>query len=234
MYPLMKRNPTKPQRGSLNSSSTSVRGLPYLCLSHLAAARPSCCNLCDTTLSDAERYPLKLSDLIVIDVDREAAPIRIMWAWGNEHVIDDIPTVGFTGDRLHSRMYLAKEVAEYAGAVISVDPSGRDGDETSFRALLLRDLAWATNCVSKNVHVPPYGATVDRTRVFRVQRGQDQIPDFHPASLAQCQRLCVGAHPATALDEGDDQRLAGRQHGTGKPKESIELALVSVTLTAVL
>ena len=97
----------------------------------------------DTTLSDAERYPLKLSDLIVMDVDREAAPIRIMWASGKEQVIDDIPAVGFTGDRLHRPMYLAKEVEEYTGSVMSVDPSGRGGDETGYTVTkLLRGMVF--------------------------------------------------------------------------------------------
>lgn len=86
----------------------------------------------DTTLSDSERYPLKLADLIVMDVDREAAPVRIMWASGKDQVINDIPAVGFTGDRLHSPMYLSKDVEEYTGSVMSIDPSGRGGDETGY------------------------------------------------------------------------------------------------------
>ena len=97
----------------------------------------------DTTLSDAERYPLKLSDLIVMDVDREAAPIRIMWASGKEQVIDDIPAVGFTGDRLHRPMYLSKDVEEYTGSIMSVDPSGRGGDETGYTVTkLLRGMVF--------------------------------------------------------------------------------------------
>jgi hypothetical protein len=86
----------------------------------------------DTTLSDSERYPLKLADLIVMDIDREAAPVRIMWASGKDQVINDIPAVGFTGDRLHSPMYLSKDVEEFTGSVMSIDPSGRGGDETGY------------------------------------------------------------------------------------------------------
>ncbi|SKB50836.1 phage terminase large subunit [Luteibacter sp. 22Crub2.1] len=86
----------------------------------------------DTTLSDSERYPLKLSDLIVMDIDREAAPIRVMWASGPEQIINDIPAVGFTGDRLHRPMYVAKEVEEFTGSLLTIDPSGRGGDETGY------------------------------------------------------------------------------------------------------
>jgi hypothetical protein len=97
----------------------------------------------DTTLSDAERYPLKLSDLVVMDVDREAAPIRIMWSSGPEYVLQDIPSVGFTGDRLHRPMYVAKDVEEFTGAVMSIDPSGRGGDETGYAVTkLLRGMVF--------------------------------------------------------------------------------------------
>ncbi len=86
----------------------------------------------DTTLSDSERYPLKLSDLITMDVDREVAPIRIVWASSPEHTINDIPAVGFTGDRLYRPMYVAKEMEEFTGSVMAIDPSGRGGDETGY------------------------------------------------------------------------------------------------------
>lgn len=95
----------------------------------------------DTTLSDSERYPLKLSDLIVMDVDREVAPVRVVWSRAPEYVINDIPSVGFTGDRLHRPMYVAKDVEEYQGKVMAIDPSGRGGDETGYAVVnLLRGM----------------------------------------------------------------------------------------------
>jgi hypothetical protein len=86
----------------------------------------------DTTLSDSERYPLKLSDLIVFDIDREVAPIRIVWASAPDQVVNDIPAVGFTGDRLHRPMYVSKDMEEFTGALMTIDPSGRGGDETGY------------------------------------------------------------------------------------------------------
>lgn len=86
----------------------------------------------DTSLSDAERYPLKLADLIVMDVDREVAPVRVVWAGGKEQVIEDIASVGFTGDRLHKPMYVSNDFEEYTGSVMTIDPSGRGGDETGY------------------------------------------------------------------------------------------------------
>ena len=86
----------------------------------------------DTTLSDAERYPLKLSDLIVMDVDREVAPIRVVWSSDPKLVINEIPSVGFTGDRLYRPMYQAQEMEAFTGKVMAIDPSGRGGDETGY------------------------------------------------------------------------------------------------------
>lgn len=97
----------------------------------------------DTTLSDAERYPLKLSDLIVMDVDREAAPIRVMWASGREQIVEDIPVVGFTGDRLYRPMYVSKDVEEFTGTLLTIDPSGRGGDESGYTVTkLLRGMVY--------------------------------------------------------------------------------------------
>lgn len=86
----------------------------------------------DTTLSDSERYPLKLSDLIVFDVDRDVAPIRIVWASAPDQIVGDIPAVGFTGDRLHRPMYVSKDMEDYTGSLLTIDPSGRGGDETGY------------------------------------------------------------------------------------------------------
>lgn len=86
----------------------------------------------DTTLSDAERYPLKLSDLIVMDIDREVAPVRVCYSSGPEYAINDLPSVGFSGDRFYRPMYTAPDLVEFEGKVMAIDPSGRGGDETGY------------------------------------------------------------------------------------------------------
>lgn len=86
----------------------------------------------DTSLADSERYPLKLSDLIVMDIDREVAPVRVVWSSGPEYIIPDIPIVGFTGDRLFRPMHTAKEMEPFSGKIMAIDPSGRGGDETGY------------------------------------------------------------------------------------------------------
>ncbi|SCW77004.1 hypothetical protein SAMN02927900_04749 [Rhizobium mongolense subsp. loessense] len=86
----------------------------------------------DTSLSDQDKYPLKLSDLIVASLDPRMAPAKLVWCNDPDKVISDLPTVGLQGDRLHRPMWIANEMAEYSGAVMAIDPSGKGGDETAY------------------------------------------------------------------------------------------------------
>jgi hypothetical protein len=86
----------------------------------------------DTTLSDAERYPLKLKDLICMDVDPKLAPARVVWSSTPEQAWKDIDNVGFDGDRLYRPMMYAPEYLAYSGSVMHIDPSGRGKDETTY------------------------------------------------------------------------------------------------------
>jgi Holliday junction resolvasome RuvABC endonuclease subunit len=86
----------------------------------------------DTSLSDADRYPLKLSDLIVMNLSPDLAPVKVIWASSPDQLIDNLPVVGFSGDRYHRPMFIAKDFIEYQGGVLAIDPSGRGGDETGY------------------------------------------------------------------------------------------------------
>ena len=89
----------------------------------------------DTTISDADRYPLRLSDLIVMDVDTSNAPVKVVWGSGPDQVIDDLPITGLAGDRLHRPVFVHKDFLEYNSSVMWIDPSGRGSDETSYCVL---------------------------------------------------------------------------------------------------
>jgi hypothetical protein len=86
----------------------------------------------DTSLSDADRYPLKLSDLIVYPLDQLRAPADFVWAAGPQQVLNHLPNVGLIGDRYHSPGWVKADFAEYEGCVMFVDPSGRGRDETAY------------------------------------------------------------------------------------------------------
>lgn len=86
----------------------------------------------DTSLSDAEKFPLKLQDLIVMPLDTRMAPVKVVWSSGPEHIINDVPCVGMSGDRFYRPMWKANDMAEYTGSVMFIDPSGRGSDETAY------------------------------------------------------------------------------------------------------
>ena len=85
----------------------------------------------DTTLSDAEKFPLKMADLIVTSVNPTKAPENIIWCSDPRNVIKDLPTVGLPGDYFYSPMQLQGEWSEYSETICAVDPSGRGTDETA-------------------------------------------------------------------------------------------------------
>jgi hypothetical protein len=93
----------------------------------------------DTTLSDAQKFPLKMADLIVTSVNPTTAPENIIWCSDPSKVIRDAPTVGLPGDYFYSPMQLVGEWSEYDETICSVDPSGRGTDETAAAFLSQRN-----------------------------------------------------------------------------------------------
>ena len=85
----------------------------------------------DTSLSDAEKFPLKFADLIVTSVNPTTAPEAIVWCSDPCNCIKDLPTVGLPGDYFYSPMQTKGEWSEYNQTIASLDPSGRGSDETA-------------------------------------------------------------------------------------------------------
>ena len=86
----------------------------------------------DTSLSDGDRYPLKIADLIVQNLNPTMAHVKIAWAAAPEVVINDLPAVALTGDRYYRPMWTDTQMSEYTGCVMAIDPSGRGQDETGY------------------------------------------------------------------------------------------------------
>ena len=87
----------------------------------------------DARLSDVDRYPLKLSDLIVTPIDNEVAPEKLVWAASPDLEYDgSVPNVGLSGDRYYRPMATIGDHIKFTGSVLSVDPSGRGKDETGY------------------------------------------------------------------------------------------------------
>ena len=94
----------------------------------------------DTTMSDANRYPLKLNDLIVASgcTTWDKAPAQIQWASGTQQlkgVDPEIPNVGLKGDYYVAPLHLSDEYAPFEGVAMSIDPAGRGEDKTAYAVL---------------------------------------------------------------------------------------------------
>ena len=85
----------------------------------------------DTSLSDAEKFPLKMADLVVTSVNPNDAPDSIIWCSDPTNVIKELPTVGLPGDYFYSPMCIQGEWGPYTESICSIDPSGRGTDETA-------------------------------------------------------------------------------------------------------
>ena len=84
----------------------------------------------DTSLSDAEKFPLKFADLIINPVNPETAPENIIWCSSKDNIVKELPCVGLPGDYYYSPMQVQGEWKPYSETICSVDPSGRGTDET--------------------------------------------------------------------------------------------------------
>ena len=101
----------------------------------------------DTRLADAQRYPLKVGDLVVMDIPTHEAPERVLWASDDQYIHQDLPNVAFNGDHYHKPMNISDEFAEYTGAVMSIDPSGRGKDETGYAVVkMLNGYLYVRRC----------------------------------------------------------------------------------------
>jgi hypothetical protein len=101
----------------------------------------------DTSVSDEDRYPLKLSDLVVMALDVEVAPVKLSWGSAPEQLALGLPVVGLAGDRLFRPMFVAKDFAKYQGVVMAIDPSGRGGDELGYAIVaMLNGYLYVLDC----------------------------------------------------------------------------------------
>ena len=101
----------------------------------------------DTSLSDADKYPLKLSDLIIMGVDSTKAPEKPVWTKDPRNKLSDLPNVGLPGDFFYSPETKLGDWIEYSGSVLSIDPSGRGKDETGYAVVkMLNGFLYVSEC----------------------------------------------------------------------------------------
>lgn len=86
-------------------------------------------------LGDAEKYPLKLRDLIVADLDPESSPMVYQWLPNLQNKREDVPNVGLMGDAYHTYQTVGSAFSPYTQKILVIDPSGRGKDETGYAVL---------------------------------------------------------------------------------------------------
>lgn len=86
-------------------------------------------------LSDAEKYPLKLRDLIVADLDPSSSPMVYQWLPNPQNKREDVPNVGLMGDSYHTYQTVGSAFSSYTQKILVIDPSGRGKDETGYVVL---------------------------------------------------------------------------------------------------
>ena len=84
----------------------------------------------DVRLSDLDRYPLRLSYLVVMDIDPEVGPEKLMWSTAEAWT--DLPNLGFSRDKFYRPSKLIGDMIPYTGSCLAIDPSGRGKDETAW------------------------------------------------------------------------------------------------------
>ena len=86
----------------------------------------------NTNLSDYEKYPLKVSDLIIEELDMHETSVKWSWANGIQQRLQDIPCVAMKGDMYYAPLSRSPDTMPYTGTVMAIDPSGRGKDESSY------------------------------------------------------------------------------------------------------
>lgn len=86
----------------------------------------------DTTLSDANRFPLKISDLVVHPCQTDKAPASIHWSNSPLLKISSLPNVAMAGQSYYAPESVKAEYVPFDSTVMVIDPSGRGKDETGY------------------------------------------------------------------------------------------------------
>lgn len=89
-----------------------------------------------TQLTDMEKYPLKVRDLIFMDVQANSpdalVPMSVAWLPDYKNEMTKMPNLAMAGDRFYRYSSVSDERKGYTGSVLAIDPSGRGKDETGY------------------------------------------------------------------------------------------------------
>ena len=107
-----KGEPTDPKR--FNEQDIAERELSY------GKAGFALQFMLNTNLSDQEKYPLKVQDLIVADLDMNEASLKWSWTADPTKRWKDVASVALKGDYFYSPLLQSPETSEYTGTVMAM------------------------------------------------------------------------------------------------------------------
>jgi hypothetical protein len=95
--------------------------------------------LLDTSVGIDQRYPLKLRNWIVMDLDSmvEFFPAKVLWGCTSDLELD-LPCVGFDGDGYFKPLHISNDYVPYDSAVMFIDPAGTGRDEIGWVVMKLK------------------------------------------------------------------------------------------------
>ena len=90
--------------------------------------------LLNTRLATLDRFPVRLGDLVVLDLDGSALPETVVWSGGPDYRIQELVCVGMGADRHYHKPAFTNGWIERKDTrvVMAIDPAGRGRDELSF------------------------------------------------------------------------------------------------------
>jgi len=122
----------------------------------------------DTTLSDAERFPLKVVDAITVPCNSEQGYATVQYTGSKDYAHKEIPNFGFTGDRYQKPFKVSDTMMKYDKKIMSIDPSGSGSDETTYAII---------GVLSGNVYLLDFGGTrkgySDEALMFLAQKAEE-------------------------------------------------------------
>ena len=104
----------------------------------------------DTSLSDGNRFPLKVNDLIITSLN-DKLPDEIFWTNNPVNVLKELPNVAMAGQKYYSPEKLSDSHSAPQMTILSIDPSGTGGDETGYSVLSM---------LNGNIFVPKIGGFI--------------------------------------------------------------------------
>lgn len=85
----------------------------------------------DTSLSDVDKYPLRLRDLIVMSLDQKRGPDSVSWGSGDHLALKDVQAIGMMNDGVYAPSNVSQSFSKYTMLYGFIDPSGKGADEAT-------------------------------------------------------------------------------------------------------